>query len=152
MQPLNLPPFPCQTREQDGKTYIFDVLRKKYLVLTPEEWVRQHFVHMLIDRYRYPRTMIRTETGLHYNRMARRSDILVFDRQGGPFLLVECKAAHVKLSQEVFAQAARYNHVLKAPYLIITNGLSNFCCAVDHVRNDYQFLEDLPAYQPVAPN
>ncbi|SDJ78133.1 Type I restriction enzyme R protein N terminus (HSDR_N) [Catalinimonas alkaloidigena] len=152
MQSLNLPPFSYQTREQDDTTYIFDVLRKKYLVLTPEEWVRQHFVHMLIDRYQYPRTMIRTETGLRYNRMARRSDILVFDRQGSPFLLVECKASSVKLSQEVFEQAARYNHVLKAPYLIITNGLSNYCCAIDHAQGTYRFLEDLPPYEPAASN
>jgi Type I restriction enzyme R protein N terminus (HSDR_N) len=124
MFPLNLPPFDYQLRKQQQKIQIFDVLRKKWLVLTPEEWVRQHVVHHLLG-LGYPPALISLEAPLQYHGLAKRSDILVFDRQGQPFLLVECKAPHVEVSENVFRQALAYNHVWQAPHLVLSNGLSH---------------------------
>ncbi|MCU0340885.1 MAG: type I restriction enzyme HsdR N-terminal domain-containing protein [Spirosomaceae bacterium] len=130
MQSLNLPPFGYKFTEIDGKPHIFDVIRRKYIFLTPEEWVRQHVLHWLIQYAQYPKSLIKIESGLKYNRLAQRTDMVVYDRAAAPFLLVECKAPDVSLSQDVLAQALRYNAVLKAPYLLITNGLSHFVFAI----------------------
>jgi len=146
VETLNLPAFDCKVKQIEGKPYIFDVLRKKYVRITPEEWVRQHVVHLLMNHYGYPKALIRNEGGLVLNHLQKRTDILVFDRQGQPFLLVECKAPHISLSQQVFDQIARYNHVHRAPYLIVTNGLTHFCCSVDHAEEQVRFLDDFPAY------
>lgn len=147
MQSLNLPTFEYQVRQTEGKVQIFDELRKKWLVLTPEEWVRQHFIHFLINHKQYPKSLIKLEGGLKYNSRSNRSDVVVYNSAGEPLLLVECKAAEVPLTQQVFDQAARYNHVIKAKYLIITNGLKHFCCQIDHVAGKYNFLQDIPPYQ-----
>lgn len=146
MTTLNLPDFGHKIKQIDGKPYIFDVLRKKYVRITPEEWVRQHVVHLLINFYQYPKALIRSEGGLQFNQLQKRTDILVFDRQGRPFLLVECKAPHIGLNQNVFDQIARYNHVHRAPYLIVTNGLTHFCCQVDPDTKNLTFLDDFPAF------
>lgn len=147
MHKLNLPSFSYNIREINGKASIFDILRKKFVILTPEEWVRQHFVNFLIHHYRYPRSLIRLESGLRYNHLQKRSDIQVFDREGNIFLVVECKSADVKISQNTFEQVARYNHTLKAKHLAVTNGLQHFCCSVDHQKNSYNFLDDLPVFE-----
>lgn len=125
---------------------IFDNLRKKYLVLTPEEWVRQHFVHYLISEKKYPISLIAIEKQLTLNTRKKRTDILVFNQIGTPELIVECKAPSVKITQDTFDQIARYNLKLNANYLIVTNGLTHFYCKMDFKNKTYIFLRDIPAY------
>jgi len=143
---LNLPGFDYKLKEIDGKLYIFDILRRKYVFLTPEEWVRQHFVHLLINQYQYPKALMKNEGALKYNRMARRTDIVIFDQGGDPFMVVECKGANIPISQSTFDQAAQYNHTLKAPYLTVTNGLEYYCVAIHHSQKQYAFLPDVPPF------
>ncbi|MGM9512031.1 type I restriction enzyme HsdR N-terminal domain-containing protein [Larkinella sp. GY13] len=147
MESLNLPVFDYNTKQIEGKPYIFDVLRKKYVLITPEEWVRQHVVHLLLNQYGYPKSLIRTEGGLKLNQLRKRTDILVFDRLGKPFLLVECKAPQVTVTQQVFDQIGRYNHIHQAPYIVVTNGLTHFCCCVDYQLQTVDFLDDLPRFE-----
>jgi hypothetical protein len=147
MVSLNLPHSNLQIREINGKPSVFDILRKKYVVLTSEEWVRQNFVHFLINSCCYPKGLMKLESGLKYNEMAGRSDILIYNRKGEVFMLVECKASEVSLTNKVFEQASRYNSTIKARYLTITNGINHFCCEIDRERKEYSFLKDLPSYQ-----
>jgi len=149
MEQLNLPGFAHKIKQIGGKDYIFDVLRKKFVRVTPEEWVRQHVVHLLINQYGYPKALIRMEGGLLLNQLQKRTDILVYDRQGRPFLLVECKAPQVAIDQRVFDQIARYNHVHQAPYLVLTNGLVHYCCQRDPATDRLQALPDLPAFEKI---
>ncbi|PTR01024.1 type I restriction and modification enzyme subunit R-like protein [Mucilaginibacter yixingensis] len=146
LQPLNLPPYPFKITDDNGKLSLFDELRRKQIIITPEEWVRQHFVQYLIGHKQYPKTLIRLEGGLKMNGMARRSDILIYDRQGGKILLVECKAPSVAITQQVFDQIARYNMVHKVPLLAVTNGLQHYFCKIDFEQNSYSFIEQLPDY------
>ena len=146
MKNLNLPGFACKIEKKTGKNTIFDTIRKKFVQLTPEEWVRQHFVHYLIDHLQYPKSLISIEGGLRYNRLKKRSDIVVYDRNGTPYMLIECKAPEVKVSQRIFEQAAVYNQTLKARYVVITNGLEHYCCEVDYGQSSYQFIDQLPRY------
>ncbi|MCX6218086.1 type I restriction enzyme HsdR N-terminal domain-containing protein [Spirosoma sp.] len=146
MVALNLPVFDCKIKQVEGKPYIFDSLRRKYVRLSPEEWVRQHIVNLLLTHYGYPKALIRTEGGLVLNQTQKRTDVVVFDRQGQPFLVVECKAPHIPLTQSVFDQIARYNHVHKAPFVVISNGLTHYCCGIDHTTADIRFLDDFPAF------
>jgi hypothetical protein len=148
MLELNLPAFDYKLKKKDDKLYIFDVLRKKYVYLTPEEWVRQHFIHFLITKYHYPKALMKAEGGLKYNNLPKRTDLVVYDRQGKPFIVVECKDTFVQLTQATFEQAARYNYVLKAPYLIVVNGLTYHCCYIDHANQSFRFLEDIPYFAP----
>lgn len=146
MQELNLPKYQFKLKEADGKIQIFDAFRKKYVVLTPEEWVRQNFLQYLITEKRYAASLIAVEAGLKYNELQKRADILVYDKQGSPFLLVECKAPEVKISQDVFDQVARYNMSFKVTYLVVTNGMDHFCCKMDYEKNSYRFLEEIPVF------
>lgn len=125
---------------------IFDILRKKYLVLTPEEWVRQHFVHYLIDEKNYPVTLIALEKQLVINNRKKRTDILIFNKDGNHDIIVECKAPSVKITQDTFDQIARYNLKLKANFLIVTNGLEHFYCKMDFENETYIFLKEIPKY------
>ncbi len=127
MKKLNLPAFVCKVKEVDGKQYIYDLIRRKYLLLTPEEWVRQHFINLLITNYQYPRSLFAIETGHKYQTLSKRSDILVFSKSGTPFLLVECKAPEISLTQNVFNQIAQYHHTIRPAYLAVTNGLEHYC-------------------------
>ncbi len=147
MTALNLPSFQHQLRRRAGKVAIFDIIRRKYVALTPEEWVRQHFVHYLIHQLAYPKSLISVETGLRYNQLARRSDVLVYDRTGEPFMVVECKAATVPLSSQVFEQVAVYGQSLRARYLTVTNGLDHYCCRMDYTTGTYAFVETLPEFE-----
>ncbi|WP_438972087.1 type I restriction enzyme HsdR N-terminal domain-containing protein [Polaribacter sp.] len=146
MQKLNLPDFNFKIKNSENKMLIFDNLRKKYLVLTPEEWVRQHFVHYLISEKKYPISLIAIEKQLTLNTRKKRTDILVFNQLGTPELIVECKAPSVKITQDTFDQIARYNLKLNANYLIVTNGLTHFYCKMDFKNKTYIFLKDIPAY------
>lgn len=144
--PLNFPAYPFKIKQEDGKTSIFDELRKRFLVLTPEEWVRQHLVKFLIEEKNYPRTLIKLEGGLKLNALQKRTDILLFNTRGEKLMLVECKAPSVKITQETFDQVARYNFVHRVQWLVVSNGLQHFCCEVDFVKGDYTFHEDIPGY------
>ena len=147
MKKLNLPSFDYNIREIEGKRSIFDVLRKKFVILTPEEWVRQHFVHLLINHYSYPKSLMKLETGLKYNQLNKRSDIMVYDRLGDPFLIIECKSADVEISEKTFSQASVYNLTIKARYLAVTNGLKTFCCSINHQEGSFEFVKDLPSIE-----
>lgn len=144
---LNLPHYALTLQEQDGKTKVFDALRKKWLVLSPEEWVRQHLIQYLIQEKKYPKGRIQLEGGLQVNTLSRRSDILIYDDQGAPYLLVECKASSVRITQEVFEQAAAYNSSLKVRYLVVSNGLQHFCCEIDYHKKESRYLADIPVYE-----
>lgn len=143
---LNLPPFTPKVQKTDGKSTIFDIIRKKYVALTPEEWVRQHLVNYFINHRGYPKSLISVESGLHFNQLAKRTDVVVYSREGSPLLLAECKSFKVSLSDRVFEQSAIYNSSLKAPYLLISNGLVHYCCHLNYQESTYTFLGEVPAY------
>lgn len=147
MQPLNLPTYQFKLKQKGLNTQIFDMFRKKYVVLTPEEWVRQNFLQFLVQEKKFPASLIAVEMGLKYNLLKKRADVLVFDKTGNPYLMVECKAPEVKITQDVFDQIARYNMNFKVKYLVITNGLSHFCCQMDYSANNYKYLENIPFFE-----
>lgn len=144
---LNLPKYEFRIKNKDNQPYIFDFIRKKYYLLTPEEWVRQHFVRYLIEEKKYPKGRIGVEILVKINGMNKRSDIVVYDEKGNPLLIVECKRPEVAITQETFDQIARYNLQLNAQFLIVTNGLQHFCCQMDFENQNYIFLEEIPDYQ-----
>jgi hypothetical protein len=144
--PLNLPSFGLKIKEENGIYYIFDQIRKKYLVLTPEEWVRQHLIHFLIEVKKYPGSLMKLEGGLKLNNLQKRSDILLFNKNGKKIILVECKAPAVKITQDTFDQIARYNFVHKVEWLLVSNGIEHFCCRIDYDKKTYSFVEELPDY------
>jgi hypothetical protein len=146
LENLKLPSYNYKLKKVDEKIYIYDGLRRKYIVLTPEEWVRQHFVHFLINYYQYPKSLIRLESSLKYNQLLKRTDIEVFGRDGTLFMIIECKAPYIELSQNVFAQAAQYNKVLQAKYLTITNGMIFHCCRTNWENMSLEFVDDLPIF------
>jgi hypothetical protein len=146
IQKLNLPPFEINVKDTGKSRLIFDVVRKKFIALTPEEWVRQHFVNYLIEYKNFPIGLISLELPLKLNKNNKRSDIVVYNKNANPVIIIECKAPEIILGQEVFDQAATYNMKLKVQYLIVTNGLKHFCCKVDYVNKKYDFLNDIPEY------
>ncbi|MDG1037498.1 MAG: type I restriction enzyme HsdR N-terminal domain-containing protein [Polaribacter sp.] len=146
MQRLNLPTYNFKFKSSENKTLIFDKLRKKYVVLTPEEWVRQHYVCFLIEEKEYPISLIALEKQLIINNRRKRTDILVFNNKGNHEIIVECKAPSIKITQDTFDQIARYNLKLKANYLIVTNGLEHFYCKMDFEKETYIFLKDIPRH------
>lgn len=146
MQKLNLPEFTYTLRHADGKVWIFDVIRKKYLVLTPEEWVRQHFIHYLITTLEYPRSLIKVEGGLTYNQLSKRSDIVIHDREGRPWMVVECKSPELTINEASLRQASTYNATLRAKYITVTNGLKHYCSRIIWSENKIDLLTELPVY------
>ena len=150
MLKLNLPPFDYKLKKAEGKIWIFDGIRKKFIVLTPEEWVRQHFIHYLISDKKYPRSLIKVEGGLLYNQLQKRTDIVVFDRQGRPWMIVECKSPALQVSAATLSQASVYNTTLKAEFICVTNGLVHFCAHIDWNERSTTLLEDTPAF-PTRP-
>jgi hypothetical protein len=147
MQPLNLPTYPFKIKSSENKYFIFDIVRKKYMVLTPEEWVRQHIIHYLITEKNYPISLIAIEKKVTVNKLTKRTDILVFNVKGNPHIIVECKAPSIKITQDAFDQIARYNLKLEANYLIVTNGLTHFYAYMDLENECYVFLENIPKYE-----
>ena len=141
---LNFPTYDFTYKKEGNKTYIFDLIRKKYVVLTPEEWVRQHIVHFLIQERNYPKAMIAVERGIRVNKLMKRCDVIVYQKNGTPLMIVECKRSSQKINQNTFYQVARYNLALKVKYLLVTNGLQHFSCLVDFEQANYSFLEDIP--------
>ena len=147
MQELNLPKYQFELKKEGKRTLIFDAIRKKYLVLTPEEWVRQNFIQYLIQEKSFPASLIAIEAGLKYNQLQKRMDVLVYDTQANPYLMVECKAPKVKITQDAFDQIARYNMVFKVKYLVVTNGLNHFCCLMNYTKNTFTYLEEVPLFE-----
>lgn len=144
--PLNLPAYPFQLRKENNKVYIFDELRKKYLLVTPEEWVRQHWIQFLINQKGYPKTLIQSEGGLKLNDLQKRTDLVVFNNLGERILIAEFKAPLVKITQQTFDQIARYNFIHKVPLLLVSNGLNHYYCKINFENSSYEFLEDLPEF------
>jgi hypothetical protein len=144
---MNLPVFEQRTRKISGKgLQIFDPVRGKYVALTPEEWVRQNVLQYLIQVKKTPRSLIRVEMSLEINNTAKRSDLVVHDRNGQPLLAVECKAPEVKITQDVFDQLARYNLKLQVPYLLVSNGVTSLVCRYSPTEQRYAFIDDVPEY------
>ncbi|WP_245889514.1 type I restriction enzyme HsdR N-terminal domain-containing protein [Cecembia rubra] len=133
-------------KEANGQLIIFDSLRKKYLVLTPEEWVRQHMIAFLVQFKNYPKTLFSLEKGLQYNKLLKRSDILVLNRNGNPFLLIECKAPDIVLSSKTLEQVCVYNKSIQAPHLGITNGLNHLFFSFDEQSSNYLQIPDVPKF------
>ena len=150
MRKLNLPEYDLRQETRDGKTYIFDPFRKKMVHLTPEEEVRQRFAAYLTGNLGYPASLIRIEQSLSLNDMVRRCDILADKPAGRPVLLVECKAPSVKIGQQAFNQAARYNLVFRVPYLVLTNGLQHYCCRVDFEDRKVALVSEIPTWDLVG--
>jgi type I site-specific restriction endonuclease len=150
MQALNLPDATLRIRMKGEKQEVFDNVRKKFVALTPEEWVRQHFIHYLTDHRKVPRSLIAVEASLRYHRLKKRSDIVVFGKDGAPCLVVECKAPEVTVTQAVFDQVAMYNMSLKVPFLAVTNGMVHFACYIDHVTGKITFLKEIPEYEQMV--
>ena len=152
MDALNLPPYEPRIREGTGKTTeVFDPLRKKFVKLTSEEWVRQHMVNYLTVHRNFPSSLIGIEVPVKYNLLRKRSDIVAFDRNGDPLLLVECKATSVTLTQDVFYQIAMYNRALSGKYLVVTNGLVHYCCQMDRTGSRWIYLDEIPDFNQICP-
>ncbi len=147
---LNLPEFEFTFKDEGGRRFIFDKIRHKYLLLSPEEWVRQNFVRYLIENKKYPSSLIALEMPFTINEANLRSDIVVYNRQGKIIVMVECKSPQVSLSQKVFDQAAGYNLKLNSEILIITNGISHYCCRLDYPQHKWIFLSDIPNYTELS--
>ena len=145
MLPLNLPSYPAKILKRNGKNVIFDPLRQKYVALTPEEWVRQHFVHLLTDFKGYPKGLLANEIQLDLNGTKKRCDTVLFNKDLSARMIVEYKAPNIEITQAVFDQITRYNMVLKVEYLIVSNGMRHYCCKIDYNTMQYTFLPNIPA-------
>jgi len=150
MRKLNLPEYDFRYRQEGGSQYVFDINRKRYVMLTPEEEVRQRFARFLVEEKEYPQALMMTEYALKLNQMTRRCDILVHKPAGHPAVLIECKAPEVKIRQSTFDQVARYNLVFKVKYLMVTNGLKHYCCYLDFETKKVEFLKDIPTYSELS--
>ena len=146
MQQLNLPPFEANIGIKDGRQTIFDVLRRRHVTLTPEEWVRQHFVHYLLGSKGYPKGLLVNETELRVGDKRLRCDTLLYNKEMQPQMIIEYKAPHIHIQQKTFDQIAVYNLLLHADYLVVSNGLQHYCCRMDYEQRSYMFLKDIPDY------
>lgn len=146
MLSLNLPKIEVKITSNNGKYSIFDVLRRRYVALTPEEWVRQHFVHYLIQHKGYPQSLMANEVQVSLNGTKKRCDTVLYQRDLSARMIIEYKAPDVEITQAVFDQITRYNMVLKVDYLIVSNGMQHYCCKLDYQTNSYTFLRDIPNY------
>ncbi|MDO4783186.1 MAG: type I restriction enzyme HsdR N-terminal domain-containing protein [Capnocytophaga felis] len=152
MQRLNFKEYSFRLKKIDGKVFIFDEIRRKFVMLQPEEWVRQHVIRFLIEEKKMPKSLINVEKEITINGLAKRYDIVVFSKNGDILLVVECKAPAVQISQSVFDQIARYNLMLKSELLMITNGLNHYFFQVDYEKGKYLFLKELPEYDFFSQN
>lgn len=147
-QELNFPfyNFKIAAGKAGQSSKIFDIIRRKYVVMTPEEWVRQHLLNYLVIEKKVPKTLIAVEKSIKVNGLARRTDVLVYNKEMGKMMLAECKAPSVRITQKVFDQAARYNLSLDVKYFVLTNGLITICCTMDHLNRKYNFLKEVPDF------
>ena len=143
---INLPPYEIKLRERDGKRQIFDFLRRRYVALTPEEWVRQHFVHYLMAYKGYPKGLLANEVELAVGEKKLRCDTLLYNKALQPQMIVEYKSPEIELTQRVFNQITAYNFLLHVDYLVVSNGRQHYCCRMDYEHQTYTFLQDIPAY------
>jgi hypothetical protein len=150
MYAINLPTFELKIRQQDGKDYVLDSLRRQYIRLTPEEFVRQHFIHYLTAHKNYPSALLSNEKEISLGNVKKRCDTIVYDRQLNALAIIEYKAPFVEITQEVFEQIARYNMTLQVPWLIVSNGLQHFCCYIGYVANNFRFVKEIPDYTELA--
>jgi hypothetical protein len=146
---LDFPPFSFRIRNSNRGEEIFDLIRKKFILLTEEEWVRQHCIMHLINDKGYPASLISVEKALKVNNLTKRTDIVIFGRDLKPKMIVECKAPQIIISNDVFNQIARYNMSLNVDYLLVTNGLQHYSCYINHNKNSFSFLEKIPEYQEI---
>ena len=146
MEKLNFPDYLFSLKSKENKSYIFDVIRKKWLVLSPEEWVRQHCVHFLINNKNYPASLIQVEKTIEVNQTKKRYDLIAYNKNKEVEILVECKSPRVAITQTTFDQVAQYNFTLKSNYLMITNGIKHYYCEMDFDKKSYTFLKELPKY------
>ena len=144
---LNLPQYEIKIGEKNGKRTIFDFLRRKYVTLTPEEWVRQHFTHYLTDHKGYPKGLMGNEVELHVGEKRLRCDTILYNKQGQPQMIIEYKAPTIQIQQKTFDQISVYNLLLHVDYLIVSNGLQHYCCKMDYDSQKYLFLKEIPNYQ-----
>ena len=147
MQELNFPNYTFRFKNRENKPAIFDVIRKKFVLLQPEEWVRQHCLHYLLNEKKYPKSLINVEKELLINNLKKRYDIVIYNPDGSLRLIVECKASNIAINQAVFDQIAVYNIALKSQFLMVTNGINHYYCQMDFENKKYQFLEDIPNYK-----
>ncbi|MBP6072530.1 MAG: type I restriction enzyme HsdR N-terminal domain-containing protein [Flavobacterium sp.] len=152
MQQLNFSKYSFRFKNSENKVLIFDEIRKKFIILTPEEWVRQHVIHHLLYELNYPKSHINVEKLIKINGLTKRYDVVVFQSNGEILILIECKAPSIAISQATFDQIARYNLVLHANFLMVTNGLNHYFCQMDFENEKYLFLKDLPAYTNLNEN
>lgn len=143
---LNFPPYDFRLRENNSRPEIFDEVRKAWVTLTPEEWVRQHAIKWIVEEKKYPASLLAVEKSITVNGLTKRCDIVAFDKTGAPVLIIECKAHDVEISQNVFDQAARYNMTLSVDLFLLTNGMNHYCCRADHENKSYLFLKELPGF------
>ena len=147
MDPLNFPKYNFRFKNTENKVAVFDVLRKKFVLLTPEERVRQHVVHFLLKEKAIPKSLLNVEKQLKVKNLFKRYDVLAYNPDGSIHLVVECKAPSVPVTQETFDQIARYNLTLQAQFLMVTNGLQHYFCQLDYEQEKYYFLPDIPVWQ-----
>ena len=148
---LNLPSASLSIKQKDEKRVVFDILRKRFVALTPEEWVRQHFIHYLIYYKGYPAALLGNEVPLKVGLLQKRCDTVLYGKDTKPVMIVEYKAASVNITQRVFDQICRYNITMRVPYLIVSNGMKHYCCHVDYEKGTYSFLADVPSYDELFP-
>nr|WP_319512533.1 type I restriction enzyme HsdR N-terminal domain-containing protein [uncultured Draconibacterium sp.] len=146
MYKLNLPEYTFRTKAENTKTLIFDSIRKKFVVLTPEEWVRQNFIQYLIQDKNYPQNLMAVEKQVKVNQQQRRFDLLIYRRNGSPYLIAEFKAPNVKITQNAFDQVVRYNMALRVERVVVSNGMQHFACEIDYEKNSYSFLKEIPIF------
>lgn len=149
MVQLNLPPYQIRVKETGGRKQIFDILRRKYVALTPEEWVRQHFIHYLVEHKNYPSSLLANEVSLQIGEKRMRADSVLYDNQLHPRMIIEYKAPNITLTQKVFDQITVYNLLLHVDYLIVSNGMTTYICKMDYEKQTYKFLEAIPNYENI---
>lgn len=147
MYSLNLPTYDANIRKNKNGFEIYDPLRRKYIALTPEEWVRQHFVNYLITEKNYPASLMANEAGIKLNSLTRRCDTVVYNKLLEPLMIIEYKESNVAITQKVFDQVVRYNNVLKVSYIVVSNGIRHYCCRIDYENQSYDYLTEIPDYQ-----
>jgi hypothetical protein len=150
MLQLNLPAYEYKLKQSADNHLIFDFIRRKYVILTPEEWVRQHFINYLVVHLHYPKSLVAVERGTVYNQLAKRTDVCIYATNGFPLMLVECKAAAVAITAATVKQASTYNKKLKAKFVVVTNGLEHYCWEVDFINHKYLPLVQVPDYQSLT--
>lgn len=146
---LTLPPYQIRVKETHGRKQIFDILRRKYVALTPEEWVRQHFIHYLVEHKNYPSSLLANEVSLQIGEKRMRADSVLYDNQLHPRMIIEYKAPNITLTQKVFDQITVYNLLLHVDYLIVSNGMTTYICKMDYEKQTYKFLEAIPYYENI---